>query len=161
MKALLLGAALSALASAALAQEETTMTLEEVPQAAMDAAMAQLTEAGITATLDTVATDDDEGTMTYELSGTMEDGMTVEVDVLEDGTFEELEREIAMDALPPEVVAALEQELPGFQPTTLEESTRPDGAVIYEFEGTHEGQEIDAEIQADGTGFMQNEDTAG
>jgi hypothetical protein len=33
--------------------------------------------------------------------------------------------------------------------------------VIYEFEGTHEGQEIDAEIHADGTGFMQNEDTAG
>jgi hypothetical protein len=161
MKALLLGAALSALASAALAQEETTMTLEEVPQAAMDAAMAQLEEAGITATFDTVAMDDDEGTMTYELSGTHGGRHDVEVDVLEDGTFEELEREIAMDALPPEVTAALEQELPGLQPATIEESTRPDGAVIYEFEGTHEGQEIDAEINADGSGFSLNADTAG
>ena len=160
MKALLLGAAVSALASVALAQEETTMTLEEVPQAAMDAAMAQLEGAGITATFDTVAMDDDEGTMTYELSGTMEDGMMVEVDVLEDGTIEEIEREIAMDALPAEVAAALEAELPGFTPTMIEESTRQDGSVVYEFEGTYE-QEIDAEINADGTGFMQNEDTAG
>ena len=160
MKALLLGAAVSALASVALAQEETTMTLEEVPQAAMDAAMAQLEGAGITATFDTVAMDDDEGTMTYELSGTMEDGMMVEVDVLEDGTFEELEREIAMDSLPAEEAAALEAELPGFTPTMIEESTRQDGSVVYEFEGTYE-QEIDAEINADGTGFMQNEDTAG
>jgi hypothetical protein len=161
MKALLLGAAVSALASVALAQEETTMTLEEVPQAAMDAAMAQLEGAGITATFDTVAMDDDEGTMTYELSGTMEDGMMVEVDVLEDGTFEELEREISMEALPTEVTTALEAELPGFAPAMIEESTRPDGVVIYEFEGSHQGQEIDAEIQADGTGFVQNEDTAG
>jgi len=28
-------------------------------------------------------------------------------------------------------------------------------------EGTHDGQEIDAEIDAEGSGFIQNEDTAG
>lgn len=162
MKTLLTAAASLALAAAAAqAQEETAMTLEEVPQPALDAAMAMLEEAGISTTFDAVALDDDEGTMTYEMSGMMEDGMKVEVDVLEDGTVEELEREIAIDALPAEVAATLEAELPGFAPTMIEESTRPDGVVIYEFEGTHEGVEIDAEIAADGTGFTMNEDAAG
>ena len=72
-----------------------------------------------------------------------------------------LEREIEASALPAEVAATLEAELAGFAPDTVEESTREDGRVVYEFEGTHEGAAIDAEIAADGTGFAMNDDLAG
>ena len=55
----------------------------------------------------------------------------------------------------------LEAELPGFAPSYIERSTRPEGVIVYEFEGTHEGAEIDAEIAEDGTGFESNADAAG
>jgi hypothetical protein len=97
----------------------------------------------------------------YEFAGTMTDGMGFEVDIASDGSVEEIERQIEASALPAEVTAALEQNLAGFTPDYAEESTRPDGAIVYEFEGTHEGQAIDAEINADGTGLTQNEDAAG
>lgn len=154
MKALLLGAATLALSSAALAQEETTMTMEEVPAAVMDAANAANT---MGVTFDAVAMD--EGV--YEFSGTMESGMGYEVDVMEDGTVEELEEQIDAADLPEAVTAALETNLAGFTPDYVERSTRTDGAIVYEFEGTHEGQAIDAEINEDGSNFMMNEDAAG
>lgn len=154
MKALLLGAATLALASAALAQEETTMTMEEVPAAVMDAANAANT---MGVTFETVAMD--EGV--YEFSGTMEGGMGYEVDVMEDGTVEEIEEQIDAAELPEAVTAALETNLAGFTPDYVERSTRADGAIVYEFEGIHEGQTIDAEISEDGSNFMMNEDAAG
>jgi hypothetical protein len=154
MKALLLSAAALALASGALAQEETTMTMEEVPSTVMDAANTANT-AGVT--FDAVAMD--EGV--YEFSGTMESGMGYEVDVMEDGTIEEVEEQIEASELPEAVSDALDTNLAGFTPDYVERSTRADGAIVYEFEGTHEGQTIDAEINEDGSGFMMNEDTAG
>jgi hypothetical protein len=33
--------------------------------------------------------------------------------------------------------------------------------VVCAFEGTHDGKEIDAEVDADGTGIASNLDTAG
>ena len=154
MKALLLSAATLALASIASAQEETTMTMEEVPAAVMDAANAANT---MGVTFDAVAMD--EGV--YEFSGTMESGMGYEVDVMEDGTIEEVEEQIEASELPEAVSDALDTNLAGFTPDYVERSTRADGAIVYEFEGTHEGQEIDAEINADGSGFTQNDDSAG
>ena len=154
MKALLLGAATLALSSAALAQEETTVTMEEVPAAVMDAATAA-NAMGVT--FDAVAMD--EGV--YEFSGTMDGGMGYEVDVMEDGTIEEVEEQIDASALPEAVTAALETNLAGFTPDYVERSIRADGAIVYEFEGTHEGQTIDAEINEDGSNFMTNEDAAG
>ena len=151
---LLVTTALLALATAAAAQEETTMTMEEVPAAVMEAA----TAANAMGTeFESVAMDDG----IYEFAGTGSDGMGYEVDVMEDGTVEEVERQIEASALPAEVAAALEAEMAGFTPDYVEESTRADGAVVYEFEGTHEGQEIDAEINADGSGFTQNNDATG
>jgi hypothetical protein len=142
------------LATAATAQEETTMTMEEVPAAVMEAA----TAANAMGTEFTAVAMDDG---VYEFAGTMDDGMGYEIDVMEDGTIEEIERQIDASALPAEVAAALEAELAGFVPDYVEESTRTDGAIVYEFEGTHEGAAIDAEIAADGTGFTMNEDAAG
>lgn len=154
MNTLRLLVAVLALATAASAQEETTMTMEEVPVAVMEAATAANT---MGTEFESVAMDDG----VYEFAGTGSDGMGYEVDVMEDGTIEEVERQIDASALPAEVAAALEAEMAGFTPDYVEESTREGGTVMYEFEGTHEGQAIDAEIAADGTGFTMNEDAAG
>lgn len=140
-----------------LAQDETTIELSAVPAPAMEAAQ----KAAPRITFETANMDEDEGTATYELSGKMSSGMAIEVDVLADGTVEEIEEQIDSGALPTEVKAALDKEMAGFAPTMIEKSTRPDGTVIYEFEGTHDGKDIDAEINADGTGYQLSEDMAG
>lgn len=156
MKKIVLAAAAMGFAAPLLAQEETEMSMEEVPQAVMEAAQAEAESAG--AELTSAAMDGE----TYELSGTLENGMGFEVDVLENGTVEEVEEEIEMSEVPEEVATALEENLPGFEPTYIERSTREDGAqIVYEFEGTHEDGEVDVEINEDGSNFTINEDAAG
>jgi len=154
MNKFLIATAVLTFGTAATAQEETTMTMEEVPPTVMEAATAAN---NMGTEFESVAMDDG----VYEFAGTGSDGMDYEIDVMEDGSIEEVEKQIAMEALPAEVTTALEAEMAGFTPEYIEESTRPEGVVVYEFEGTHEGQTIDAEINADGTGFMMNEDAAG
>ena len=157
MKHVLIAAAAIALAVPAFAQEEQTITMDQVPAAAMTAAKANANGVEFTA----VAMDDDEGTDTYELSGKMANGMAFEVDVLADGTLEEIEEQVEFSAVPEAVRTTLGQNLSGFEPTVSEKSTRPNDVVIYEFEGTHEGKEIDVEINADGTNYKFNDDAAG
>lgn len=152
MNKLLVAIAAIALVTPAIAQEETTMKLTDAPKAAMDAAMANAN--GVT--FATVQMDGEE----YEFGGTMASGMMLEVDVLADGTVMEIEEQIAVETLPAEVAAALAANLAGFVPTFVEKSTRDGGVVVYEFEGTVDGKEIDAEINADGTNFKMNDDAA-
>lgn len=145
-----------ALALPALAQEENMMKMEDAPAAAMDAAKANAN--GVE--FETVQMDPDGETDTYEFAGKLESGMAYEVDVLADGTIEEIEEQIEMDAVPEAVKSALEAEMAGFEPEFIEMSTREDGAlIVYEFEGMHEEQEVDVEINEDGSNFMMNEDT--
>lgn len=156
MKKIVLAAAAMGFAAPLLAQEENEMSMEEVPQAVMEAAQAEAERAG--AELTAAAMDDD----AYELSGTLENGMGFEVDVLEDGTVDEIEEEIEMSEVPEAVTATLEENLSGFEPSYIERSTREGGAqIVYEFEGTHEGTEIDVEINEDGSNYTMNEDAAG
>lgn len=161
MRTLITTVATLALTAAAQAQEESQMSMDDVPAAVMEAAQAE--SEAMNVTLEGVQMDDDQGTDTFELSGTMENGMMFEVDVLEDGTVEEIEEEIEMAAVPEAVAAALDENLPGFEPSFVERSTRPmeDGRVVFEFEGQHEGGEIDVEIDEDGSNYMVNEDAAG
>ena len=161
MKKIAIAFAAAGLAAPVLAQEESQLSMEEVPQAAMEAAQAEAEAAGVTE-FEGVAMDDDGGTQTYEFSATMENGMGFEVDVLEDGTVEEVEQQIEVGEVPQEVTATLEENLPGFSPEYIERSTREQGEmIVYEFEGQHEGGAVDVEINADGTNYMMNEDTAG
>lgn len=153
MNKFILAAAVAVVGTAVTAQEEATVAMEDVPPAVMEAAMANAN--GIT--FDTVAMDDG----VYEFAGKMASGMGMEVDVMEDGTIEEIEEQIDVAALPAEVSATLTASLAGFEPTYVEKSTRAEGMVVYEFEGTHEGKEIDAEINADGSNFVMNDDMAG
>jgi uncharacterized membrane protein YkoI len=156
MRQILVAAALAALAVPALAQDEQKITMDQVPPAAMEAAKAKANGVEFTA----VALDNDEGTATYELSGKMQNGMMLEIDVLEDGTVEEVEEQVEMSVVPDAVKEALEKNLKGFQPEMAEKSTRPD-MVVYEFDGTHDGKEIDVEIQEDGSNYTMNDDLAG
>jgi len=90
----------------------------------------------------------------------MTNGMMLEIDVMEDGSIEEIEEQIAADMLPPAVATALAANFEGFEPTFIEKSTRAD-AVVYEFEGMLDGAEIDAEISEDGMTVTSNLDAAG
>jgi len=158
MKRFIFSAAVLSLAAPALAQEEQTVELTAVPKVAMDAAMARAEGA----TFEKAVIDNDEGTETYELSGKMADGMMIEVDVLADGTIEEVEKQIEASALPAAVSTALDATVPNMQPSIIEESTRPDGTVVYEFEGKNaEGKEVDVEINADGSNPKVIDDMAG
>lgn len=85
----------------------------------------------------------------YELQG-MADGKKVEVDVIEDGTLDEVETEIEMGALPEAVTKAVMGKMPNFKPGKIEQSRRPAG-TYYEIEGTDGSNKMDIEIKADGT----------
>ena len=163
MKKFLLATAAIGLALPAFAQvsgdaaEENVISMDEVPEAARTAAE----ENSMGVTFDKVQIDDDGGTETYEFSGAKEDGTMIEVDVLADGTVEEIEEQIDMEAVPQPVSATLDSEVPGLDPTFIEKSTRDDGAtIVYEFEGELEGQPVDVEIDEDGSGFVNNADMA-
>lgn len=106
MKALMLPAALLALAAPALAQEERAVTMDEVPPTVMEAALAETRGA---ADFTEVALDDG----VREPSGSTDEGTGHEADVMEDGTTEEVEREIAQGDPPAAVAATLEAELAG------------------------------------------------
>lgn len=159
MKTLMIAAAAFALAAPALAQEENEVSMDEVPEAAMQAALDNAP--GGQTEFDSVAIDPDDDTETYEFAGTMENGMGFEVDVLADGTVEEIEEEITMEEVPEEVTAALEENATGFEPSYIERSTREDGEmIVYEMEGMMDGQEVDIEINEDGSNYTMNEDSA-
>lgn len=151
-----------ALPAAAVAQqEENAVDMADVPQAAMEMATAEAEKLGLSdVTFTSVTLDDDGGTDTYEFLTTAASGKSLEIDVLADGTVEEIEEEIEMGDLPEPVRATLDTELSGFEPSMIEKSTRPD-KVVYEFEGMVDGQEIDAEIDEDGSNFMQAGDMEG
>lgn len=159
MKRLLITAAALALAAPALAQEESQISMDEVPEAALAAAQ-ENAPAGISE-FESVRLDDDGGAETYEFAATKDDGMGVEVDVLADGTLEEVEEEVAMEAVPQQVSATLDSEASGLQPSYVEKSTRAGGTIVYEFEGQLDGREVDIEINEDGSGFVDNADAAG
>ena len=157
MNKLILAVAIVGLSAPAFAQDENAVDMKDVPEAAMKMAM----ENAMGVTFDKAQVDDDEGTKTYELSGKMASGMMLEVDVLADGTLEEVEEQIAMDAVPAEVTATLNKEMQGFVPSMIEKSSRKDGLVVYEFEGKSADKEVDVEINADGTNYKMNDDLAG
>lgn len=152
---LLCGSALALASLPALAQEEKPMAMDEAPAAALDAAKQHAGGMEFT----NVQVDMDEGVETHEFSGKGQDGKMLEVDVTADGKVLEIEREIAMDEVPGEVSQKPDRYAPGFQPTFVEKSERPD-AVYYELEGQGQNGELDIEIREDGRRIIIQDDTA-
>lgn len=92
----------------------------------------------------------------YEITG---EG--IEIDVKANGKLEEIEealsRRQARNAVPRAVRRLLRRQLPDFEITAFERSTRPTEIgllrVFYEFDGTQGGEELDVEVNQRGTAY--------
>ena len=94
-----------------------------------------------------------DGGLNYEFGG---EGF--EIDITADGSLDEIERTANLDELPQAVQTTLQQLLQGFEPTTVETSTRPEGVMVYEFEGQLGDSQVDIEISADAQAMTINLD---
>lgn len=141
--------------SPALAAEEAKVELSAVPKAVMDTAMKEVS--GFKAT--TANSEMEDGKTVYEIQGTA-DGKKVEVDVMEDGTLDEVETETEMGALPGAVTTAVMAKMPNFKASKIEESRRSAG-TYYEIEGMDGSNKMDIEIMADGSGMKAEKLTSG
>jgi hypothetical protein len=93
-----------------------------------------------------------DGSIVYEIQGTLKDGRKFEYDAYPDGEVQEIEIEFQEDMVPGAVTKAIQRKLPGFKPTYIEAShSRSMKVVKYEFEGEFEGKKIDIEVSADGS----------
>ena len=130
------------------------IALEDAPASVREAAL----QAAPGAELVSVSVETENGVSVYEFEARGKDGGPVEIDVREDGTVEEVETLIAMGDVPAPVVAAMNEAAPGFAPEEVELSIREGGARVYEFEGAHNGREIELEIDEAGTLLVMAED---
>ena len=129
------------------AGEEKPLDFKDVPEKIL--AMAK--EAMPSVTFKTANTEDEDGTLIYEIQGTLEDGRKVEVDLFDDGKIQEIEIEFHKDLVPGAVLKAIEKKLPGFQAEYIEASHSASKKVTkYEFVGQFSGETMDIEVSADG-----------
>jgi hypothetical protein len=96
----------------------------------------------------------------YEIKGKMANGTVLEVDVSPEGALHEIETVVEAGAVPAAVTKLLGVYLPGFTPTLIEMSARPNNVNFYEFEGKVDGREVDVEINAAGTEIIIADDSA-
>lgn len=123
--------------------DESTITMADVPTNVRMAAQAVATAEGYE--IQDVTTEvERDGRLNYEFGG---EGF--EIDITADGTLDEIERTANLGELPQEVQNTLQGLLQGFEPSTVETSTRPEGVVVYEFEGQLGDSEVDIELSAD------------
>ena len=131
----------------AYAAEETKIDLSAVPAKVMETATKEAN--GFKAS--SANTEMEDGKTVYEIQG-MAGGKTVEVDVKEDGTLDEVETAVDMSAVPDAANKAIMAKMPNFKSSKVEESKRTDG-MYYEIEGTDGANKLEVEIKADGSGM--------
>ena len=123
--------------------DEAAITMADVPVNVSMAAQAVATAEGYQ--IQDVSTEvERDGRLNYEFGG---EGF--EIDITADGTLDEIERTSNLGELPQEVQNTLQGLLQGFEPSTVETSTRPEGVVVYEFEGQLGDSDVDIELSAD------------
>ena len=118
----------------------------EVPLAAMETAVHYAPSLIFTR----YAYEDEDGLRIYEFEAQDANGHHIELDILADGTLQEIELEITWDEVPIAVQIELYLQNPDFKPKFIEASVRPDGTTVYEFEGTVKGEFTDIEILESG-----------
>ena len=134
--------------SLAIAGEEAVIPLNDVPENLLAVAKKLLPNA-VFKTADIEKETD--GTLVYEIQGTLEKGRKVEVDVLESGKIQEFEVEYSLDLVPGAVIKAIEKKMPGFTPSFIEASHSASKKVVaYELVGMYGGKKMDIEVSADG-----------
>lgn len=156
MSKLLFATLTAALAFAASAHaQDTKIELSAVPQNIMDTAMKEVPDFKAAS----ANTEMEDGKTVYEVQG-MAGDKKVEVDVMEDGTLDEVETEVDMSAVPKAVTDAVMGKMPNFKPNKIEESKRPAG-TFYEIEGMDDTNKMDVEIMADGSSMKAEAMKAG
>ncbi|MBB5343846.1 hypothetical protein [Tunturibacter empetritectus] len=83
------------------------------------------------ATIKRFVTERENGKTVYEAE-MMVDGHTKDIQIAKDGTLNEIEEEVAIDSLPPEVQAALRKKAAGADITKVESLTKQGTLVAYE-----------------------------
>jgi hypothetical protein len=154
MRRLMIAAtALTIFASPAIA-----LDLTQVPAPVLEVANHYVPDA----TWESAETDFDTQLMSpeYEIMGTTQDGTAIEVDVSLEGSLHEIETVIGAEQIPAEVMKLVNLYLPGFAPTLVEISARPNNVSFYELEGTVDGREVDVEVNAAGTEIIIADDSA-
>lgn len=132
--------------------DESAISMSDVPTNVRMAAQAVAGARGYE--IQEVSTEvERDGRLYYEFGG---EGF--EIDIAADGMLDEVEEAISLEQLPQEVRDTLQQFLGDFQPSTVETSTRPDGALVYEFEGQLGDTQVDVEISADAQVMTINRD---
>lgn len=132
----------------ALAGEEKSVELDKVPANVMEIARGKME--GVTFVSANTETEDD-GSVVYELQGTLPDGRKVEFDIDPEGEVQEIELEFKVGDVPGAVLKAIEKKLPGFKPHFIEASHSPSMKVTgYEFVGKMGDNDMDIEVSADG-----------
>lgn len=152
-------------------EKETKVALDQVPKAALDAVKEEFPGAKLTA----AESAEDDGETYFEIELTHE-GHSIDVSVSEDGTIEEVEKEIAVADLPKAVTDAIQAKYPQAKIEEAEELTEyeeeeesdddqkgsddadekddadeEDGEVSYEVEiVTADGKSLELEVSADG-----------
>ena len=122
------------------------VAFEDVPEVVMETAISTAPDLDFKK----VSVEIEDGVKVYEFEA-MQDGKRIEVDVLEDGTLDEVEMETAYEDVPETVRLALAQAYPDFSPSFIETSVRADGVFVYEFTGTMaDGTAKDIEVGEDG-----------
>lgn len=134
-----------------------SISMDAVPAVALEVAKRAVPQVTLDKAGTEVSSDD---VLEYELSGKNANGKQVEVDVTADGSIREIESEITPEEVPQNVVSKLKAYLPDFKPSFVEKSQRPNFIDWYEFEGVHNGREIDVEITASGGVIIIGDDAA-
>ncbi len=165
-------------ASVAVSGEEKVIELTEVPADIMEAAQASLKglrlardvagpiddgseiddnlvmvyeDLGEVTLVSANTETEDDGSVVYEIQGTVEGGRKVEIDLAPDGTVLEIEIEFEMEDVPGAVRMALADAYPDFLPEFIEASHSASMQVVgYEFVGTSGENTMDIEVSADG-----------
>lgn len=93
----------------------------------------------------------EDGLKVYELGTIDPDGLHLELDVLEDGTLQEIEWETPLSEVKTSVLVEFRLHYPGATMNYVERSIRPNGYTVYEIEGTDiDGSLIDFEVMDNG-----------
>lgn len=92
----------------------------------------------------------------FEFAGTSAEGATIEIDILPDGSLQEVEEIIDESGVPAEALTTLQTYVADFTVADYERSIRPQSngivQVWYEFGGTNAaGEEFDVEVNEAGT----------
>lgn len=146
-KSILCTAGAMAFATTIQAYDNTEISFNDVPKHVLATAK----QYAPSINFERYAVDNENGKLVYEFEGRDAFGKHIEIDVLPDGTLEEIELETSWDEVPVSIQIKLSIDAKDFKPSFIERSIRADGTTVYEFEAVQsDGTLREIEIMNDG-----------